>query len=201
MPSPLHAQTARIGWELRSYDANHHADLHRQVLADTFAIELKEADRWIDRAGAEKVRVLEANGEYAATGILMPMAQFFGGNSVRTRGISGVAVRPTHRRNGVGGLLIGEILREIEAGDEALSVLYASTTKLYRSVGYEIAGFHCAATLETSYLPAVHTALQIRELTNEDRPAMQEIVRANGRVTPGHMDRCDYLWPRIMRPR
>lgn len=201
MHSPLRAQPARPGWQLCAYNADRHAELHRKVVAETFACELEEADRWIGVAGADKVRVLEAEGEYAATAVLMPMAQFFGGNSVRTRGVAGVGVRPAYRREGIGRLLMAEILREVESGGEALSVLYASTTKLYRGVGYEIAGFHCAATLETSYLPPVHTELQIRELTDADRPAMQEIVRANGRVTPGHMDRCDYLWPRILRPR
>ena len=201
MPSPLRAQPARPGWQLCAYDADRHAELHRQVVAATFACEPEEADRWVGVAGADKVRVLEAEGDYAATAVLMPMAQFFGGNSVRTRGVAGVGVLPAHRRDGIGGLLMAEILREIEAGGEALSVLYASTTKFYREIGYEIAGFHCAATLETSYLPAVRTELAIRELTEEDRPAMQEIVRAHGRVTPGHMDRCDYLWPRILKPR
>lgn len=201
MSSPLRAQPARPGWQLCPYQAERHAERHRQVIAATFACEPEESDRWVEVAGAEKIRVLETGGQYAATAVLMPMAQFFGGNSVRTRGVAGVGVRPEYRRDGVGSLLMAEILREVEDGGEALSVLYASTTKFYRALGYEIAGFHCAASLETSYLPVVRTELEIRELTEDDRPAMQEIVRGNGQVTPGHMDRCDYLWPRILKPR
>ncbi|MAW61305.1 MAG: hypothetical protein CMJ94_10775 [Planctomycetes bacterium] len=201
MTSPLRAQPARPGWQLCPYEADRHAAQHREVIAAIFSCELEEADRWVGVAGAEKIRVLEQDGEYAATAVLMPMAQFHGGRSVRTRGVAGVGVRPEYRRDGVGSLLMAEILREVEAQGEALSILYASTTKFYRGLGYEIAGTHYAARLETSYLPPVRTELEIRALTEDDRPAMQEIVRANGRVMPGHMDRCDYLWPRLLRPR
>lgn len=201
MESPLRAQPPRAGWSLQRYTEERHVAQHRQVLADTFACSPEEADRWIAVAGAEKFRVLEHDGDYAATSVLMPMRQSIGGRFVGTRGVAGVGVRPAYRRGGIGALLMAECLREMEAAGDPLSILYASTTKLYRGVGYDLAGMHFAATYETAYLPAIRTELQVRELTNADRPAMQAIADANARWLPGHMSRCDYLWPRLLRPR
>jgi predicted acetyltransferase len=201
MNSPLRAQAARDGWKLLPYQAERHAAQHRKVIGDIFACTAKEADRWVEVAGSEKFRVLECEGDYAGTALLMPMHQFFGGKRVQTRGAAGVGVLAPYRRDGVGSLLMAECLREVEAAGDACANLYASTTKLYRGVGYEMAGTHYSARLETSYLPPVRSELEVRALSDADRPAMQAIVQANAAVAPGHLDRCDYIWPRLLRPR
>jgi predicted acetyltransferase len=201
MNSPLRAQPPRQGWSLLCYEPERHAAQHRLVLGDIFACSAEEADRWIAVAGGEKFRVLENAGAYAATALLMPMHQFFGGKRVQTRGAAGVGVLPAFRREGVGSLLMAECLREMEAAGDACANLYASTTKLYRGVGYEMAGTHYSARLETGYLPACRSELEVRTLSEDDRPAMQAIVRANAALAPGHLDRCDYIWPRLLRPR
>lgn len=201
MRSPLRPQAARDGWKLLPYSTKRHASKHRIVVGDIFACSAEEADRWVEVAGSEKIRVLECQGDYAGTALLMPMHQYFGGKRVQTRGAAGVGVLPPYRRDGVGSLLMAECLREMEASGDACANLYASTTKLYRGVGYEMAGTHYSARLETSYLPALRTDLEIRALSEADRPAMQAIVQANGALAPGHLDRCDYIWPRLLRPR
>lgn len=201
MNSPLRAQAARDGWKLLPYEAERHAAKHRLVIGDIFSCTAEEADRWVEVAGSEKIRVLECEGEYAGTALLMPMHQFFGGKRVQTRGAAGVGVLAPFRRDGVGSLLMAECLREMEAAGDACANLYASTTKLYRGVGYEMAGTHYSATLETSYLPASRSELEVRALSEADRPAMQSIVQANAALTPGHLDRCEYIWPRLLRPR
>lgn len=201
MNSPLRAQPARDGWTLLPYAADRHAAKHRLVVGDIFACTAEEADRWVEIAGSEKIRVLECQGEYAATALLMPMHQFFGGKRVQTRGAAGVGVLAPFRRDGIGSLLMAECLREMEAAGDACANLYASTTKLYRGVGYEMAGTHYSATLETSYIPACRSDLEVRALVEADRPAMQAIVQANAALAPGHLDRCEYIWPRLLRPR
>jgi predicted acetyltransferase len=201
MNSPLRAQAARDGWKLLPYQAERHTAKHRLVIGDIFSCTVEEADRWVEVAGSEKIRVLECEGEYAGTALLMPMHQFFGGKRVQTRGAAGVGVLTPYRRDGVGSLLMAECLREMESAGDACANLYASTTKLYRGVGYEMAGTHYSASLETSYLPASRSELEVRALSEADRPAMQAIVQANAALAPGHLDRCEYIWPRLLRPR
>lgn len=201
MHHPLRAQPADPAWQLKVYHPARHADRHRQVICDTFACEPADCDRWLAVAGEDRFRVLEHQGAYSATAVLNPMGQFFGGQRIASRGIAGVAVPPPLRRDGVGRTLMAEVLREVEAAEEPLSTLYASTAKLYRGVGYDVAGCHFASTLETGYLPQVRTSLEIRALTAEDQLAVEALSHRNGADNPGHMARGEYLWPRLLRPR
>jgi len=201
MTSPVQAAPCPGNFELLRFESERHLATHRQVIADCFACTPEDGERWLGVAGEEKVRVLECNEEYRATALLMPMAQYFGGRAVPMRGVAGVATPVEFRRSGVARVLMAECLREMHDAGDPISTLYASTSRLYRSVGYEMAGYQPEFILGPEHLPKCQTALEIRKLTEADRPAMQEITRQNAAVNPGHLDRCDYIWPRLLNPR
>ncbi|QKK07609.1 MAG: GNAT family N-acetyltransferase [Planctomycetota bacterium] len=65
---------------------------------------LEGAVEWLrDQARHENLRVLrEADGSVAASLIVIPMGQYYGGKSVEMEGIAGVAVPPEGRGKGAG---------------------------------------------------------------------------------------------------
>ena len=70
----------------------------------------------------------------------LDMRQWWHGGSLPMAGVAGVKVAPEERGRGVGRALMTGLLEQIAADGYALSVLYPSTSAVYRSVGWEMAG-------------------------------------------------------------
>ncbi|MDZ7676356.1 MAG: GNAT family N-acetyltransferase [Acidimicrobiales bacterium] len=64
------------------------------------------------------------------------------GGTVPCGGISGVVVRPEDRGRGVARALLAESFDRMRRRDEIVSALYPTTASLYRSVGFEVAGWY-----------------------------------------------------------
>ncbi|VAX40546.1 hypothetical protein MNBD_PLANCTO03-1680, partial [hydrothermal vent metagenome] len=65
-----------------------------------FAAEEAGCREWLAMAGHENLRLLREDGGIAASLIVLPMGQYFGGRSVAMEGIAGVAVPPEGRGHG-----------------------------------------------------------------------------------------------------
>ena len=99
-----------------------------------------------------------------------------------------------------------EMLREVRAaGRMPISTLYPSTLRLYRSVGYEIAGVRCHATARPVDLRVAGShddgAMTVREARPEDADAVNRVHEQRAACSNGFVSRTEYHWSRIRKPR
>jgi len=155
---------------------------------------------WLRGSGASHVRVACLEGRVSGGLLEIPMGQWFGGKSVPTLGLAGVAIAPEARGQGLALSLLRATLREARARGVALSTLYPSTFSLYRKAGYELAGSHCRFTLQLRQLPRSLRQLPVDALGESLQPAIEKVYRDVASQHPGYLDRGPYVWNRVRRP-
>lgn len=121
---------------IRDQDQETRHDLARQAFGGRMAYDpdmpISEADRMVCAYDGERLV-----GIVVTLGFQMTWA----GGTVPCGGISGVVVRPEDRGRGVAKALLAESFERMR-GREVVSALYPTTATLYRSVGFEIAGWY-----------------------------------------------------------
>jgi predicted acetyltransferase len=155
---------------------------------------------WLRVSGAPHVRVACLEGRVSGGLLEIPMGQWFGGKSVPTLGLAGVAIAPEARGQGLALSLLRATVREARARGVALSTLYPSTFSLYRKAGYELAGSYCRFTLQLRQLPRRLRQLPVEALGESLQPAIEGAYREVARHHPGYLDRGAYVWNRVRRP-
>lgn len=179
-----------------------------RLISLAFATPSDQVQGWIDAAGLDHFRVLvdSPGSEPIACCLRVPMGHFFAGRSVPALGVAGVAVAPEQRGRGLATVLMAALMREARADGFALSSLYPATLPLYRRVGFEQAGYWCEYRLPLSRLrmegrdsgerPAIRAYDPAR-----DREALIRCYTAFALQHEGMLDRGDYMWGRIFKPR
>ncbi len=167
-----------------------------------FGVTPESAAEWLDgKLRLENLRVLRGpDGPLAGLGRI-PMAQFYGGRSVPMLGIAGVATPPEHRGRGFAKQLMTAVVREAAEDGFPLSVLYASTQPLYRSVGYEQAGYRVVSKLPMQTLGVIERDRDVVSLSDADAGAVHDCYRDFARPFPGMVDRSEYIWDRVRNRR
>jgi predicted acetyltransferase len=79
--------------------------------------------------------------------------QWFGGRAVPCGGVAGVMVAPDQRGSGLSRLMLAAAAEATRAHGEPIAALYPTTASLYRSVGYEIAGWWGQRAIPVAELP------------------------------------------------
>jgi len=79
--------------------------------------------------------------------------QHFGGRRLTCAGISGVVVAPEARRQDLARRMLTESLGRADADGEVIAALYPTTAALYRSVGFEVAGWWAERSVPVGELP------------------------------------------------
>lgn len=115
------------------------------------------------------------------------------GSTVRTAGVTGVGVKPTHRRRGVNSALMRRQLDDVRALGEPAAALYASEGGIYGRFGYGLASFTCSIDVERGhsafvrgYEPsgrvrllgraeALEAFLPVYDAARRERPGMMEL--------------------------
>jgi predicted acetyltransferase len=170
------------------------------AVAWAFGGSVDESLKWLTGAGRQHVRVL-ARGERVQAGLLeIPMGQWFGGQSVATLGVAGVAVVPEARGQGLASRLLLDTLRNARKRGIALSTLYPATLKLYRDAGYELAGTRFSYSARARDLPRQKPALQMVPLGEAELAISEQLYRTVARETQGYLDRSPYIWDRVRAP-
>lgn len=79
--------------------------------------------------------------------------QWFGGRAVPCGGVAGVTIAADQRGKGLARTLLGEATARMRGERQAVSSLFPTTASLYRSLGWEIAGWWARRSAPISGLP------------------------------------------------
>ncbi len=108
--------------------------------------------------------------------------QHFGGRRLTCAGISGVVVAPEVRRRDLARRMLHESLARAAADGEVIAALYPTTAALYRSVGFEVAGWWAERAVPVGVLPRDDGSV-VWERASFDDP---RIVAVYDRMAPDH---------------
>lgn len=164
----------------------------------TYLMPPEDAEPWAGWVEPELFRIARRGDRMIGGAYLRRFAQFFGGRSVPTAGLSAVGVEPQERASGAGGAFMKAILEELHSDGIPLSTLYPATQKVYRNVGYELAGDHIRYRLDTDAIDVRDRTLKITHST--DRDAFKPIYEAAAKRSAGLLDRSDAIWERVFEP-
>ncbi len=173
------------------------------IVSQAFGMPLEEMTPWRQKveAGGGQLRVLREGGSVAATSVLIPMGQWWGGHQVPMVGIGGVGVAPARRGQGTATRLMQAALRDIRGRGVPLSVLYPATQPLYRRVGFEQAGSRFELRVQVSGLDFHERSLKLRPVEPADLPALHDVYRRYAQRQQGWLERGPYIWNRVTHPR
>lgn len=175
-------------------------DAVSRIIGWSFGLSPPRVIEWLTDSGLEHVRVLRDRGEVVAGLLEIPMAHWFGGRSVPTKGVAGVGVDAARRGQGFALRMIQECLRDAHAAGTPLSSLYPATITLYRAAGYELAGHHFRYSVRAADCPRNKHELELSAIRPEDALAIEETYSAYARTQAGYLDRGPYVWKRVRAP-
>jgi predicted acetyltransferase len=114
------------------------------------------------------------------------------GGSVGAAGVTDVAVKPTHRRQGINSALMRRQLDDVRGNGEPVAILYASEGGIYGRFGYGLASFHCSMDVErtrTAFVRGYRPAGRTRLLDREDAlAAMRPLYDRLRKERPGGIE-------------
>ena len=83
----------------------------------------------------------------------LAFGQWFGGRRLACAGISGVTVAPQARGRSLARMMLTESIERAAADGEVIAALFPTTAALYRSVGFEVAGWWIQQGVPMGELP------------------------------------------------
>ncbi|HEX7134377.1 MAG TPA: GNAT family N-acetyltransferase [Iamia sp.] len=101
--------------------------------------------------------------------------QWFGGRAVPCGGVAAVMVAPDQRGTGLARRMLDEAATAMRASGEPITALYPTTASLYRSVGYEIAGWWGLRAVPVADVPRPSGEVAWEPVEPSD-PAIPEIA-------------------------
>lgn len=158
-----------------------------------------------DRPSVANARRLVAEHDGRLVGHLgaWEFGHHLGGRRLPTAGICAVVVAPEARGRGVGTALLRAGLDAARERGEVLASLFPLTRGLYRAHGFELAGAHPQATLDTAALaavPAPSADVEVVPGGADDVPAMIALERELAAGEPGMLDRDERFATRALTP-
>ena len=162
-----------------------------------------ERDRWLQGLVPERTHGVFVDDRLVGMGTVHALGQFFGGRSVPMGGVASVAVAPDHRGRGIASALLQSMLPAMRAWGEVISTLSPATTRLYRGLGWEVAGVHGGRAVPARSLNQLTAGAgaSVRQGGRDDLPA---IAACYGRVAPrtnGFVDRPEWYWEQTLGAR
>lgn len=156
--------------------------------------------KYVELLGRDAFRVARRGGEVVGGLALFETPQWFGGRTVPSVGVAAVGIAPQARGTGVASAFLARTLLEARDRGLALASLYASTTRLYRRAGFELAGacVHYAQPLRLLDR-AGDRELPVRRLPGGRHEALHALHRARAAEESGVLDRNEALWRRVVR--
>ena len=184
--------------DLGSPDEVGRADLER-ILQMSFAMPTVSWAKFFERVGHERIRVVREGGAVVGGLAAYRFGQFFGGASVPLSGIAGVGIAPDARGRGLAKAMLLQTLGELRA-ETPIAGLYASTTTLYRSCGFEQAGTALYFAAPLASFPRGDRALACAPLPPKTHEPLHAAYDRRARAWTGHLDRTPAVWERVVDP-
>jgi predicted acetyltransferase len=113
---------------------------------------------------------------------MLPDAHWFGGSAVASGGVTTVVVAPDQRGRNHARSVVSEAVRRLHERGAAISVLYPTTATLYRSMGYEIAGWYRWTDAPIASLASIRPPADVTVEPGEHA----DVETAYDATAPGH---------------
>jgi predicted acetyltransferase len=154
-----------------------------------------------ERLVAEMERCLAAFEEGVIVGGALAVSYRLtvpGGGQVPAAGVTGVGVRPTHRRRGITSALMRAQLDAIHERGEAIAILYASEGGIYGRFGYGLSSFLGELDLEverSAFVRGFRPSGRVRLMNRDEAlPLMRAVYDEAQRRRPGMIAVDDRWW-------
>ena len=187
-----------MGFELVVPDDAQRVALER-ILQLSFANPSVPWAAFFARVGHDRLRAVVEGGTVVGGLAAYRLGQYFGGVSVPLAGIAGVGIAPDARGRGLAKSMLLKTLEQLRA-ETPIAGLYASTTTLYRSCGFEQAGTAMYFTAPLASFPRGDRALACAALPPKTHEPLHAAYDARARAWTGHLDRSRAMWERVVEP-
>lgn len=169
-----------------------------QIITQCFNVSSEHWQTYVRQLGQDNLRVI-CHGDTVLGGLgIYPMGQWFGGQRIPMHGIAGVGIAPEYRGAGVARSLMTETVKTLYPQGVPLATLYASTSQLYRSVGFEQAGTYCLYQLPTQSLTTKDRSLPITAFDPSDLAVLTQLYQQRAQHTNGNLDRHPAIWEQML---
>ena len=108
--------------------------------------------------------------------------QYFGGRRLPCAGISTVAVAPEARNADLARRMLTETIERAAADGEVIAALFPTTAALYRSMGFEVAGWWVQRDVPVGELPRADRSVRWEQVGYDD----PRVVAVYDRMAPDH---------------
>lgn len=192
-----------VHWRTGRFESEDVFEAYSSIAGE--ALQFYDADIWktyAARVGKENFRGVW-NGETFAGGLAFyRMGQWFGGKCLSTAGVSGVAIEPASRGSGACKKLLTDLIQELFDEGIPFASLYASTQQLYRSVGFEQAGYRFLYSMPMSCLRELNRKqrLPVQRLMDPPLSVLNQVMEFRSRRNNGNLQRTAGLWARVTAP-
>tara|TARA_Y100000996_G_scaffold414724_1_gene406532 strand:- start:8422 stop:9585 length:1164 start_codon:yes stop_codon:yes gene_type:complete len=153
---------------------------------------------WNEHIGYERFRAVKRKEKILGGMGIIDMGQWFGGKIVRTGAVTSVGVAPEGRGLGVASVLVKESLSEMYESGIPVSTLLPSSTRVYRSFGYERSGVKITYESKVQDMKVGKNKLDIIEITPSDREETYLLYNQRAKLNNGNLDRGSVLWDLIL---
>ena len=144
----------------------------------------------------EDLRAVYEDGRPIAVAGAFRLAQWFGGRSLPTTGIFGVATEPERRTRGLASDAVVALLRDARERGVPLSTLYPAVLRPYRRLGYEVAGSFNRHRLDLDRIPQLDgpaAAVEVLDL-ERDVADVRACYEAWARDQTGPVEPDETMW-------
>ena len=174
-----------------------------EMLRRAFDWPAESLERWAAARGEDPVLAVFVGDEVAAASRVRPFGQFFGGRSVPMGGFSPVGAAPEYRGRGYASAVTAAQYPAMREQGQALAALYPASTRLYRGLGFEVAGAWSERHLPARSLQQLRPppGVGLRRATRDDLPAVRACYARAAARANGMLDRPEAWWRRILDDR
>jgi len=153
---------------------------------------------WNEHVGYERFRAVRSKNKILGGMGIIDMGQWFGGNIVRTGAVTSVGVAPEGRGMGAASTLLRNSLAEMYESGISISTLFPSSTRVYRSFGYERSGIKITYETKIKEMKAPQNNLEIIEAKAGEREETYLLYNERAKLSNGNLDRGSVLWDLVL---